>query len=72
MVAAHVGLPPFNNKMATMKKYIYKKINFAISDDDNDLLTQLQSKIQLELNERLSVADILRLALRELAKAKGV
>lgn len=40
--------------------------------DDRTLIIRLRAKIEADENKSKSVAEIIRIALRELAKAKGV
>lgn len=48
------------------------RIPVTIDNEINTLIIKLRAKIEDELNERVSLARIVRIALRELAKAKGV
>lgn len=40
--------------------------------DDRNLIIRLRAKIEADENKSTSLAEIIRIALRELAKAKGV
>ncbi len=48
------------------------RIPVTISSDENQLLINLQAVLQSKQQKRLSVAEIVRMALRELAKANNV
>jgi hypothetical protein len=48
------------------------RIPVTITHDENQLLINLQAVLQSKVQKRLSVAEIVRMALRELAKANNV
>lgn len=54
------------------EKSEFIRVPVGLRPDDNTLLIRLQALLQAELCKRVSVAEIVRMALRELAKAKGL
>jgi hypothetical protein len=48
------------------------RIPVTISKDENQLIINLQAVLQSKLQKRLAVAEIVRMALRELARANNV
>lgn len=54
-----------------MQKKI-KRLPVTLDADDNRLLSDLRHKIERERGELLSLADIVRLAIRQLAASEGI
>jgi hypothetical protein len=48
------------------------RLSVSFNSEDNALLIKLQAAIQARLNERVTIAYIVRNALRELAKVENI
>lgn len=48
------------------------RIPVTLKDADTELMIKLEAALQARLNRRLSIADIVRIALRTQAKAEGI
>lgn len=48
------------------------RVNITLTDDDNVLLIKLRSKLELHSSRRISMSEVVRVALRKLAEAEGI
>lgn len=48
------------------------RIPVSLNEEDNNLFIRLRAAMEKRVNERLSVAEIIRIALRTQAKAEGI
>ena len=48
------------------------RIPVSLNEDENKLLTKLKHKVEEDENRRFSLAETVRMSIRELAKTKGL
>ncbi len=51
---------------------VFQVPSVQLHGDETTLVLRIRAKLEAEENKSISIADIVRLALRELAKAKGI
>jgi hypothetical protein len=49
-----------------------RRLPVILSPEENQLFFKLKITLETEFNKQLSIADVVRLALRKLAEAKGL